>query len=42
MLWILVALTLRLVAPYSRMNSGDIALNDALRFLRLFLIRGQG
>ena len=42
MWWILVALTLRPVAPHSKKNSGNIALNVALWFLRLFPIRSQG
>ena len=42
MWWILVALTLRRVAPHSKKNSGNIALKLALRFLRLFPIRGRG
>ena len=42
MWWILVDLTLRRVAPHSNKNSGNIALKLALRFLRLFPIRGRG
>ena len=30
------------VASHSKMNTGNIALNVALRFLRLFPIRGRG
>ena len=41
MWWILVALTLRRVTPHSKKNSGNIALNVALRFLRLFPILGR-
>ena len=35
-------LTLRQVAPHSKNNSGNIALNVALRFLRLFPVLGRG
>ena len=40
--WNLVALTLRQVVPDLERNSGNIVLNVALRFPRLFLIRGRG
>ena len=39
---LLVALTLRRVAPHLKKNSGGIVLNVALRFLKLFPIRGGG
>ena len=42
MWWILVALTLRRVAPHSKKNSRSIALNVALRFLKLLPILGRG
>ena len=42
MWWILLALTLRRVAPHSKKKSENIALNVALRFLRLFPILGRG
>ena len=42
MWWILVALTLCGVAPHSKKNSGNIALNVALRCLKWFPILGWG